>query len=159
MKRLFFFLVLCGIQINAEAQMGKTYHEVQIQFGEVNLPGLNLRTEGDMLVEDKKTGEHEVRMLMYNKDSVVVGIGVGRLDTSITTWVYLDLLKNELPLFKMNRSVYHNGCLHQWDTVHQYLIIYGPSQQGKVFPNTSLVMVSDPSIIRSFIGRIDDWKD
>jgi hypothetical protein len=159
MKHLSFLLLLCGIQLTSQAQLGKTYREVQALYGEVSLPGLNLRSEGNIMVEDKKTAYNEVRMMMYNKDSTVVGVAIGRQDTSITQWVYLDFLKNEMPDFKMNRAVYHNGGLHQWDTVHNYLIIYGPSQQGKLFPNSSMVFITDPDIIKVFVSRIEEWKD
>ena len=159
MKHLSLLLLLCGFQLTSQAQLGKTYREVQVLYGEVNLPGLNLRSEGNILVEDKKTGDKEVRMFMYNQDSTVVGVAIGRLDTSITQWVYLDFLKNEMPDFKMNRAVYHNGCLHQWDTVHNYLIVYGPTQQGKLFPNFSMVFITDPGIIKLFVSRIEEWKE
>jgi hypothetical protein len=159
MKHFSLLLLLTIITTKLPAQLGKTYREVQALYGEVNLPGLNLRSEGNILVEDKKTGDKEVRMMMYNKDSTVVGVAIGRLDTSITQWVYLDFLKNEMPGFKMNRATYHDGCLHQWDTVHNYLIIYGPAQQGKLFPNTSMVFITDPAIIKDFISGIEEWKE
>ena len=159
MKHLSFLLLLCGFQLTSQAQLGKTYREVQALYGEVNLPGLNLRNEGSIMVEDKKTGDNEIRMMMYNKDSTVLGVAIGRLDTSITQWVYLDFLKNEMPGFKMNRAVYHNGCLHQWDTVHHYLIVYGPAQQGKLFPNSSMVFINDPALIKIFVSRIEEWKE
>ena len=159
MKHLSFLLLLCGIQLTSQAQLGKTYREVQALYGEVNLPGLGLRTEGNVMVEDKKTADKEVRMMMYNKDSVVGVVAIGRLDTSITQWVYLDFLKNEMPDFKMNRATYHDGCLYQWDTVHNYLIIYGPAQQGKLFPNTSMVFITDLAIIKDFISAIEEWKE
>jgi hypothetical protein len=159
MKHLSFLLLLCGIQLTSQAQLGKTYREVQALYGEVNLPGLSLRTEGNVMVEDKKTADNEVRMMMYNKDSVVVVVAIGRLDTSITQWVYLDFLKNEMPDFKMNRATYHDGSLHQWDTVHHYLIVYGPAQQGKLFPNSSMVFITDPDIIKFFVSEIEEWKE
>jgi len=159
MKYFSLLLFLTIISTKLPAQLGKTYREVQALYGEVNLPGLSLRTEGNVMVEDKKTADNEVRMMMYNKDSVVVVVAIGRLDTSITQWVYLDFIKNEMPDFKMNRATYHDGCLHQWDTVHNYLIIYGPAQQGKLFPNTSMVFITDPAIIKDFISAIEEWKE
>ena len=159
MKHFSLLLLLTIISTKLPAQLGKTYREVQVLYGEVNLPGLGLRNEGSIMVEDKKTADNEVRMLMYNKDSAVVGVAIGRLDTSITQWVYLDFLKNEMPDFKMNRATYHDGCLHQWDTVHNYLIIYGPAQQGKLFPNSSMVFITDPAIIKDFISGIEEWKE
>lgn len=159
MKHFSLLLLLTIISTKLPAQLGKTYREVQALYGEVSLPGLNLRNEGNIMVEDKKTADNEVRMMMYNKDSTVIGVALGRLDTSITQWVYLDFLKNEMPDYKMNRSVYHNGCLHQWDTMHHYLIVYGPSQAGKLFPNSSMVFINNPELIKIFVSRIEEWKE
>lgn len=139
------------------AQIGKTHAEVQELYGHESLPGLELRKEGKHLVEDKKISDDEIRMIIYNSDSIVVGVALAFPRDAITESVYEVIINEELPLFQGYKTAKKGDAYCRYG--EHGLILLNPLEPENVFPISSFVIMTDPVIIDSWTEEIEEWHD
>ncbi|TVQ80187.1 MAG: hypothetical protein EA358_02440 [Flavobacteriales bacterium] len=139
------------------AQIGKIHSEVQELFGNESLPGLELRKDGNYLVEDKKISDDEIRMIIYNSDSIVVGVAFAFPNDAITESDYDAILNEELPLFQEYKTAIKGDAACRYG--EHGLILLNPAGAENVFPISSFVIMTDPVIIDRWTKGIEEWYD
>ncbi|MEZ4805155.1 MAG: hypothetical protein R2852_06655 [Bacteroidia bacterium] len=154
----FVFTIMLLISNSVFGQIGQTYSKVQKLYGEKNYPGLELRKEGNLLVEDKTISSNEHRMFMYNSDSILIVLAIGHLDSSLTKAEAVSIIQLELPAFQQKKTVKMGAISYFWDTEHNYLIAMNSATSNSTYPLTSLVLIIDPTLIEFHTSHITEWK-
>lgn len=139
----------------ANAQLKNKYTEIRKLFP--NSKSNGLRSEGSFLVEDLYIDNEVKKMIIYNKDSIAVGIG--NSDKKLIDKITFDkIILNELPNFKTSKSAIMDTKIYYYDEKNNYLIISNSASDRNEFPLKSFIIIIEPRIIEIWIKNIDNWK-
>jgi hypothetical protein len=159
MKKLIIVILILSCVSSTYSQIGKTYRQVQELYEKKNYPSLELRIEGPFLVEDKEINENEIHMIMYNFDSIVVGVAIGYTDSSITELDLKQLIIEELPKFNREKITKIDGKTYWLDIKNNFLILLNHSSSEELFPLTGVAFITDSRVIKNLTSGITDWKN
>lgn len=155
MKSKILILTAIFVLQSANAQLKKKYSEIHKLFPNAKTNGL--RTEGSFLVEDIYIDEEVSKMIIYNKDSVAVGIGNSDKKL-IEKRTFEKLIVNELPDFIASKSAIIGTKFYYYDEKNNYLIINNSASDKDEFPIKSFFIIIEPKVIEAWIKTIDNWK-
>ncbi|HLO73202.1 MAG TPA: hypothetical protein VK164_04635 [Flavobacterium sp.] len=155
MKRKILILSIILVMQFANAQLKNKYAEMHKLFPDSKSNGL--RSEGSFLVEDLYIDDEVSKMIIYNKESIAVGVGNSdkKLIEKIT---YDKVISNELPDFKASKSAIVDTKIYYYDEKNNYLIINNSASERNEFPLKSYFIIIEPKIIEIWIKSIDNWK-
>lgn len=143
---------------NLFSQIGKSYTNVQKIYGNKSIEGLELRSEHNYLVEDKQVSKTEKRMIIYNKDSIAIGIGISFNNKTISEEEFNNLIMSEVPKCKLTKSAKTKNSSFKFDSENNYLVILNSENIENLYPLKSLFILIDPKIIEQWIIGIK-WKE
>lgn len=139
----------------ANAQLNKKYTEIHKLFPNSKTNGL--RSEGSFLVEDLYIDKEISKMIIYNKDSVAIGIG--NTDKKLIEKKTFDKeILNELPNFKYSKTAKVDSKIYYYDEKNNYLIINNSESVENEFPIKSFFIIIEPKIIEVWTKNISNWK-
>ncbi len=137
------------------AQLNKKYTEIHKLFPNSKTNGL--RSEGSFLVEDLYIDKELSKMIIYNKDSIVIGIG--NSDKKLIEKKTFDkVILNELPNFKSSKSAIVDNKIYYYDEINNYLVINNSESEENEFPLKSFFIIIEPKIIEVWTKNISNWK-
>ncbi|MBL7837416.1 MAG: hypothetical protein JNM67_07865 [Bacteroidetes bacterium] len=154
MKKLILITIILYFN-QTYGQIGKSYSEIQMLYPTTIIA---LRNEGYLLVEDKQVSKNEVRMIMYNKDSIAVLTGIGYHDSSLTDSGLTQLLDEEWSQFIKTHYAKKDGQLLWLDSINNRLVVLNPAHPGRTFPLAGIAIVADPGYIQFWVQGITAWK-
>lgn len=155
MKHIFTVLLVLTIISNAHSQIGKSYTEIHKQYPDS--PETGLRNEGIALIEDIQLTPEEAMMVVYSKDSIVVGFGYLN-DNGISQSYFDEIIKRELPKFQKPKTARQNGAVYTLDESNNYLTITFSQSPKVLFPLSNFMLMSDPKIISAWIKNVKAWE-
>lgn len=139
----------------ANAQLNYKYTEIHKLFPNSETSGL--RSEGSFLIEDLYIDNEVSKMIVYNKDSLVVGIG--NVDEKFIQKTAFDkVILNELPNFNASKSAIIDTKIYHYDEKNNYLIIKNSASEKNEFPLKSFFIIIEPKIIEAWVKNIDNWN-
>ena len=152
-KYLIIIIFLSSQLINA--QLRKKYDEIHKLFPDSQSSGL--RIEGSSLVEDLKINNEKKMFIIYNKDSIAIGIGNSDKNP-IDEGTYKQKVKEEIPSFKITKIAKVNSATYYYDEFNKYLILTKSMMENEVFPLKSFIIIIEPNIIDSWTKNITNWE-